>query len=1555
MKKKLAMRILSAFLAANMAFFGICDYPAFAINNISQTEDIVTDIDDAKDTESDENDLKELEEVNDSESDTVFVSEDFKSISDNKIQNTTKNDIDDSEADELGLTDTNLDFDANNDKWYFTVNGKEVLYASYDSSNKTLFFESDSNHTYASTNLFNLVDQYKTNEKTTRLNTIKAELVNIKWARDGKPCFINTIAESAFQDCTSLTKVDFSECKNLYAGNGKELSLSAIEKFAFKGCTSLETVILRDEEGKVNVNRIDEYAFYNCNISEIIIPKSVNFIGSYAFAANTALKTVKLESANFGTGSTQSNYIFSGCSISKIIFADDTKNIPESLFKSAGLAFDSTHPLVIPASVEEIGAYAFNLTTGLEAVEFEKGSKLTKIGAYAFANSYGLSSFDFKNSSELLMIDTGGFTSSPLNTIDLEQNRKLATLGANAFANCVQATTVKLPSTLKNIGTNAFSACNALKNIDINFSTIGAGMFCNCANLSKINLISPSVIGNSAFKGCPSLIKIEIPECVTEIQASAFETCGLTEVSFKNSITEIPPRCFYGNVLLGSTASNINNKIELPKTIKTIGDGAFAGCEALHEITLPDAVEIIGSSAFAGTTLNSIVIPKNVKQIGTLAFNISNLSTIKIRTSVLESVGATPFGNGNKVSILEFEGMEKIPANFLHSMKFAANFEIVIPKCVKEIGDYAFGGSPTADGATDYAKITFEEGSQLETIGRYSFANNAVIDEITIPSSVKSIGEHAFDGCKKLKGCVIPENVTFLGVNAFANCESIGEIHYNAIEAIVGSPNGILYDNQGIFYNSIVHAAYIGPKVKTLPAGLLRGALFKKEGTDESLNITLVVPTTVTSLPAYALTQIKNVDKIILASDEFEEIGAFAFNGCSALEKIIINETVKFDEASGLYTRDESQDKVRLPKNLKKIGSNAFDGCEKLECVEIPEGVESIGARAFADCVLFDKVTIPEKLLQIEDETFNGCTALSEINFTGNNLFMIGGGAFENTAIEGLLDIPGGVKTIKDNAFSGCMKLTEVDLPSTLSSISTKAFTNSSVSKFYAGKDTYAEEWVKANYPGMLINKHKIIYKNIVKETDVNNNDESYRTGEDMVFAEPTREGYTFLGWFKDEALTVPIKSTALCDDDPLTVYASWKATTFKVTYNNLEGAIQNPDNPEFVDYGQPLKLLPASKRGFAFGGWFLNPELTMAWYDMTSVKEDITVYAKWNQLSYVIAYDPNGGKFKKDVPNRVTCVGDQWVSLLGEGGLSNGKKALVGWNTAADGTGENYEPGQAVMGLATKQNEEIKLYAVWAEDTYTIQYVLNKKTTVSANILNSSNKSFAAVGRDKKLLEAAYVNYPGYELTGWTTKKNGKGEKYEPGQIVKDLAESGKTIKLYPVYIMPTYTITYNYMDDEIDKAVPAKKVKTEYTAKKPAKFKKPKRPGYTFGGWYLQYDATLNKYSKKVSSSKNVGGNITLYAKWKDNVYSVSYDKNGGTVTTEGKVALKGKKNIKYNEEYTVLEVTEKLMARNGYTFDGWNTKKDGTGESYKSGQVVTKLIKKNKKKVKLYAQWK
>ena len=271
----------------------------------------------------------------------------------------------------------------------------------------------------------------------------------------------------------------------------------------------------------------------------------------------------------------------------------------------------------------------------------------------------------------------------------------VTTIGESAFGGCESLTNINIPNSVTTIGKSALGWCKSLTNINISNSvtTIGYLTFWSCESLTNINIPnSVTTIGKSAFGWCKSLTNINIPNSVTIIGDRAFWGCDfLTCITIPSSVVTIIGNPFYNwhgdlyneskafiyedHVLFNKSKTALiaykakETNYTIPNSVKTIGEGAFSGCDSLTSINIPNSVTTIGEDAFSGcNSLTSINIPNSVKTIGEDAFsNCISLTSISIPNSV-KMIGKDAFA-------------------FCDSLTF-----INIPNSVTTIGDRAFLG-----------------------------------------------------------------------------------------------------------------------------------------------------------------------------------------------------------------------------------------------------------------------------------------------------------------------------------------------------------------------------------------------------------------------------------------------------------------------------------------------------------------------------------------------------------------------------------------------------------------------------------------------------------------------------------------------------------------------------------------------------------------------------------------------------------------------------------------------------------------------------------------------
>ena len=126
------------------------------------------------------------------------------------------------------------------------------------------------------------------------------------------------------------------------------------------------------------------------------------------------------------------------------------------------------------------------------------------------------------------------------------------------------------------------------------------------------------------------------------------------------------------------------------------------------------------------------------------------------------------------------------------------------------------------------------------------------------------------------------------------------------------------------------------------------------------------------------------------------EIGKFAFKGCSGLTSLT------------------------LPANIKWIGASAFDGCSGLTSLPLPANIEWIGASAFSGCSGLTSLTLPSSITTISASAFSGCSGLTSLTLP-SNITEIGEWAFSNcSGLASIYVYAEKVPKMAEDVFKGC-------------------------------------------------------------------------------------------------------------------------------------------------------------------------------------------------------------------------------------------------------------------------------------------------------------------------------------------------------------------------------------------------------------------------------------------------------------------------------------------------------------------------------------------------------
>ncbi|MDO5445020.1 MAG: InlB B-repeat-containing protein [Eubacteriales bacterium] len=445
-----------------------------------------------------------------------------------------------------------------------------------------------------------------------------------------------------------------------------------------------------------------------------------------------------------------------------------------------------------------------------------------------------------------------------------------------------------------------------------------------------------------------------------------------------------------------------------------------------------------------------------------------------------------------------------------------------------------------------------------------------------------------------------------------------------------------------------------------------------------------------------------------------------------------------------------------------------------------------------------------------------------------------------------------------------------------------------------------------------------------------------------------------FVGWYVKDAsgnLTEKYKFNKPVTED-ITLYAKWEERAqYCVTFDLNGNQISDPPSVQFVTKGQRAVMpdAPASNtivNGYLFEGWY-NEQSTENAYDFsTAVSENITLYAKWTELPYVIFdtsivgpdYTAYEGKFTSVKNGSIYKYTLDMIDPVWTDSEGNEVAEFGGWYTKPDFSNPTtpYKSGSTVTLSSNPLNNV--LYPKW---NINVRFV----------------KNFTPESTDGTIAKVVYgktvgSNVPewtrtGYVFVGWNENRDGTGEwHYETdAEIITG------PLTLYAIWESKNaFTISFNGNGatagsmDELSVSInedgsysPAKLTANSYV-----------RDGYSFTGWKDSDDKEYTDQDKTGNIKAEAEDIITLLAQWQIKDYTAEFDSNGGSEIEKSPVTFT-------IEDSILLENPQ----RPGYIFNGWKVEADkssSAASNWTEGKVYKGLSIPSGQygDVKLVAQW-
>ena len=364
-----------------------------------------------------------------------------------------------------------------------------------------------------------------------------------------------------------------------------------------------------------------------------------------------------------------------------------------------GLGSCDAEEIVIPASyngqpVVAIGAYAFGLTADADHPILMKKiyipNTVERIEESAFEGCRQLEQIVFQENSRLERIGKRAFAGCPLVCLDLPEGLK--TIEEGAFVTCSELTEITIPTTLQQIGDDAFRYAKALDVVRIK----DLEKWCEIDFFSQYS--NPAGLAEKLYTADGELIEhLVLPEGMTEISAYAFyKVKSIQSITFPTTLQSI------GNQAFGSNGN--------------MGDVYISDLSAWCRVNRDGDESVMSSTLYLnGVEVVDLVIPDDVDRIGTYAFSrFSSIKTVTMPNTVTE------IGEGA----------------FMHTWYLE---RISLSDAVTALPEKLFYEN------RNLREIKMPE--QLESIGESAFYLCESVNEITIPAKVRKIEVDAFTQC----------------------------------------------------------------------------------------------------------------------------------------------------------------------------------------------------------------------------------------------------------------------------------------------------------------------------------------------------------------------------------------------------------------------------------------------------------------------------------------------------------------------------------------------------------------------------------------------------------------------------------------------------------------------------------------------------------------------------------------------------------------------------------------------------------------------------------------
>lgn len=481
-------------------------------------------------------------------------------------------------------------------------------------------------------------------------------------------------------------------------------------------------------------------------------------------------------------------------------------------------------------------------------------------------------------------------------------------------------------------------------------------------------------------------------------------------------------------------------------------------------------------------------------------------------------------------------------------------------------------------------------------------------------------------------------------------------------------------------------------------------------------------------------------------------------------------------------------------------------------------------------------------------------------------------------------------------------------------------------------------------------------------------NRKTYTIKDTVSFAEPTKDGYVFMGW---SLLTPAEVATALeslesieteeeyiaaynnifitgwepgAHNENIVVYAVWEPESYYIQYNLSSDVVWPEDSVHPYSYtteDADIVISAPSRNGYEFTEWCDNNGVCATEYIIPSGSVgDIVLTPQWELLTYSIIYDKNGvndAEWAGYDEHPSTYTVETAYTFIDE--LKRLGYTFNGW---CDGNSVCDEPENPYILNHMFGNKH--LYAQWAIDAYQIDYRLN-----GGSFENITPKTEYTVADEFVLPEPAKT---GYTFMGWCSPYDNCDSPEKPKEIY-----TGTTgdIRVYAQWEPNVFNV--NYRCDDGASVVSTDQViyDSEYSFIDNAQTNLCEKTGYDLIEWHCEYkDENNNSVSVEPVDTAhwNITHNVNCSAVWQESSFTLSFRPNSGLGLGPNAASVEHSDEM---ADMTCSYSTGCVIPQSPYVYPnydlvGWKSGDSNDATIYHSGDIIN-----NKKgDIIMYAQW-